>query len=72
MDFVFPLDVQCIDTYDLTRDGVPEILVGHGDGTVGVYVNDEAGEPRLRFKQVSAVLSSRLNLHCGHTRIVCA
>ena len=44
---------MCIDTYDLTRDGVPEIIVGHGDGTVEVYALDEAREPRIKFKQVS-------------------
>jgi Bardet-Biedl syndrome 7 protein len=46
-------DVQCIDMYDLTRDGVPEILVGHGDGSVEVYVSNEVGEPQIQFKQVS-------------------
>jgi Bardet-Biedl syndrome 7 protein len=37
--------------YDLTRDGVPEILVGHGDGSVEVYVSNEVGEPQIQFKQ---------------------
>ena len=48
----FLLGIQCIDLYDLTNDGVPDILVGRDDGQVEVYALDEAKEPTLKHKSV--------------------
>lgn len=43
----------CIDTFDITGDGVKDILVGRDDGTVEVYGLDGSNEPTLRFENVS-------------------
>ena len=50
--------ISCLATSDVTRDGLPEILVGRDDGVVEVYGMDEANEPRLRFTHVSHTLSA--------------
>lgn len=45
--------VLCIDSFDITGDGVKDILVGRDDGTVEVYNLDGSNEPALRFEHVS-------------------
>ncbi|XP_061643500.1 Bardet-Biedl syndrome 7 protein isoform X2 [Phyllopteryx taeniolatus] len=42
--------ILCLDAYDITGDGVSDVLVGRDDGTVAVYGFDSAGEPTLRFE----------------------
>ena len=45
--------VLALETFDITADGVPDVLVGRDDGLVEVYGFDEMDEPVHRFKQVS-------------------
>ncbi|XP_061690651.1 Bardet-Biedl syndrome 7 protein isoform X2 [Syngnathoides biaculeatus] len=42
--------ILCLDTYDITGDGVSDVLVGRDDGTVAVYGFDSGNEPTLRFE----------------------
>ena len=42
-----------MDNYDITADGVEDLLIGRDDGLLEVYGYDEADEPVLRFSQVS-------------------
>uniref|UniRef100_A0A8C5A9S8 Bardet-Biedl syndrome 7 n=1 Tax=Gadus morhua TaxID=8049 RepID=A0A8C5A9S8_GADMO len=42
--------VLCIDTYDITGDGVADLLIGRDDGGVEVYGFDDSGEPALRYE----------------------
>ncbi|XP_041358571.1 Bardet-Biedl syndrome 7 protein homolog isoform X2 [Gigantopelta aegis] len=41
--------VLCLDNYDITGDGVFDLLVGRDDGQIEVYSYDEADEPVHRF-----------------------
>ncbi|XP_022086868.1 Bardet-Biedl syndrome 7 protein homolog [Acanthaster planci] len=43
--------VLCLDNFDITADGIPDLLVGRDDGLVQVYGYDESDEPVLRFSQ---------------------
>jgi len=43
--------------YDVTGDGVIDLLVGRDDGQVEVYGYNDASEPLLRFSQASAFVS---------------
>ncbi|XP_006819865.1 BBSome complex member BBS7-like, partial [Saccoglossus kowalevskii] len=43
--------VLCMDNYDITADGVKDLLLGRDDGLVEVYGYDEADEPIHRFGQ---------------------
>ncbi|XP_070553841.1 BBSome complex member BBS7-like isoform X2 [Ptychodera flava] len=43
--------VLCIDNYDITADGVQDLLLGRDDGLIEVYGYDEADEPIHRFSQ---------------------
>lgn len=45
--------VLALETYDITADGVPDVLVGRDDGLVEVYGFDEMDEPVHRFQQVT-------------------
>ena len=51
--FLRPPGVLCIDTYDITGDGVADLLIGRDDGGVEVYGFDDSGEPALRYEHVS-------------------
>ncbi|KAM9833164.1 Bardet-Biedl syndrome 7 protein isoform X3 [Syngnathus typhle] len=42
--------ILCLDTYDITGDGVRDLLVGRDDGTVAVYAFDSTNEPTQRFE----------------------
>ncbi len=53
--FLFHLDINTLETFDITADGVPDVLVGRSDGTIEVYSVDEAREPTQRFKHVSGM-----------------
>ncbi|XP_012936573.1 Bardet-Biedl syndrome 7 protein homolog [Aplysia californica] len=41
--------VLCLDNYDITADGVLDLLVGRDDGQVEVYSYDDADEPVHRY-----------------------
>ncbi|BFZ14686.1 hypothetical protein BsWGS_17726 [Bradybaena similaris] len=41
--------VLCLDNYDITADGILDLLVGRDDGQVEVYSYDEADEPVFRY-----------------------
>ncbi|XP_046395383.1 Bardet-Biedl syndrome 7 protein homolog isoform X2 [Ischnura elegans] len=41
--------ILCLDTYDLTGDGVPDLLVGCQDGTIEVFSMEEGEEFNRRF-----------------------
>ena len=45
--------VLALETFDITADGVPDVLIGRDDGLVEVYGFDEMDEPVHRFKQVN-------------------
>lgn len=42
-----------MDNYDITSDGVQDLILGRDDGQVEIYSFDEADEPVLRFSHVS-------------------
>ena len=44
--------ITCLSTFDLTGDGLPDIIVGRDDGVVEVYGLDDSDEPRLKFTHV--------------------
>ena len=59
------IGVLCMSNYDVTGDGVLDLLVGRDDGQVEVYGYSDAGEPVLRFSQVfssAALLHDFVNL----------
>ncbi|KAH8040868.1 hypothetical protein HPB51_013038 [Rhipicephalus microplus] len=41
--------ITCLGSYDMTGDGVLDLLVGRNDGQVEVYSFKDSGEPLLRF-----------------------
>ena len=46
--------MACISTFDLSGDGVEDIVVGRDDGVVEVYSVDDSNQPQLKFTHVSA------------------
>ncbi len=46
--------IQCIDNYDVSGDGVRDLIVGRSDGGIEVYAYDEGeeSEPVLKFANV--------------------
>ncbi|XP_071950481.1 BBSome complex member BBS7-like [Antedon mediterranea] len=67
--------IQCIDTYDITADGVPDILVGRDDGQVEVYAYDMTEDPTMKFSQslsesVSSIQGGVVGSG-GHDEVVC-
>lgn len=45
--------VLCIDNYDITADGVLDLIIGRDDGLVEVYSYDDSDEPIHRHTHVS-------------------
>jgi len=45
--------VSCIGNYDVTGDGVDDLLIGREDGTVQIFSYDATDEPVLQFSHVS-------------------
>ena len=47
--------VVCMDHFDMTGDGVRELIVGRDDGSVQIYSYDDGEEaaPTLRYTYVS-------------------
>ncbi|XP_033106003.1 Bardet-Biedl syndrome 7 protein homolog isoform X2 [Anneissia japonica] len=67
--------ILCIDNYDITADGIPDILIGRDDGLVEVYAYDETDEPTLKFSQtlsesVSSIQGGIVGSG-GHDEVVC-
>ena len=44
--------ILCVDNYDITGDGVLDLIIGRDDGLVEIYGYDEMDEPLLRHSQV--------------------
>ena len=61
--YFFPFTgVLALETYDITADGIPDVLVGRDDGLIEVYGFDEMDEPVHRFKQVTRIWNFVLNI----------
>ncbi len=43
--------VTCIETYDLTHDGVADIIIGRDDGSVQVFGFDLGREPERQYME---------------------
>ena len=41
-----------MDNYDITADGILDLIVGRDDGQVEIYGYDEMDEPLLRYSHV--------------------
>ena len=54
--FLFFSGVLSLESFDITADGVSDVLIGRDDGTVQVYGFNEMDEPVHRFKYVSRLL----------------
>ena len=52
--------VQSIDNYDITGDGVKDLIIGRHDGNIEVYAYDEGdeSEPVLKYSHVSDLARS--------------
>lgn len=50
------IGILSLDSYDITADGISDVIVGRDDGTVEVYGFDEMETPVNRFKYVSIQL----------------
>lgn len=44
--------VSCVDCYDITSDGVMDLIVSREDGVVEVYSYDSAESPELKYTYV--------------------
>lgn len=51
--FSFSLGILCIDSFDITGDGVKELLIGRDDGVLEIYSFESADDPVLRYDHVS-------------------
>lgn len=63
--------VSCLSTFDLSGDGVEDIVVGRDDGVVEVYSMDDSNQPRLKFTHVSIPQHSELFLEIVFCACVC-
>ncbi|XP_056011341.1 Bardet-Biedl syndrome 7 protein homolog isoform X4 [Ostrea edulis] len=68
--------VLALDSYDITADGVLDLIVGRDDGLVEIYSYDESDEPIFRFKHqlsesVTAVQGGVIATQ-GYDEIVCS
>lgn len=49
------LGVLCLDNYDITDDGIKDLIIGRSDGLVEVYGYDETESPVPRFTYVCKI-----------------
>ena len=49
-----------MDHYDLTGDGMKELIVGRDDGSIEVYSYDEGEKPVLKCSHVSITQDSNI------------
>lgn len=45
--------VNCLDSFDITNDGVLDLLVGREDGMIEVYGYDSMDNPTIKYTYVS-------------------
>ena len=57
------LGVISLDNYDITNDGVIDLLVGRDDGLVEIYGYDEMDEPVLKHSVVRLMYIDRIRDH---------
>ena len=64
--------VQCIDNYDITGDGVKDLIVGKHDGSIEVYQYEdgEESEPQMKFSHVCDLNNNNIMIICTITIIV--
>ncbi|ESP04393.1 hypothetical protein LOTGIDRAFT_223884 [Lottia gigantea] len=68
--------ILCLDNYDITSDGVLDLIVGRDDGQVEIYSYDEADEPTHRYsytcsESVTSVQGGIIS-SSGYDEIVCS
>ncbi|KAK7486998.1 hypothetical protein BaRGS_00021814 [Batillaria attramentaria] len=68
--------ILCMDNFDITSDGVLDLILGRDDGQVEVYSFDEADEPVLRFshscsESITSVQAGIVSTP-GYEEIVCS
>lgn len=59
--------VQSMDNYDITGDGVKDLIVGRHDGNIEVYAYDEGDdcEPILKYSHVTSPLGNQAESFCS-------
>ncbi|KAL4229928.1 Bardet-Biedl syndrome 7 protein [Mactra antiquata] len=68
--------ILCLDNYDITADGVLDLILGRDDGLVEVYSYDDSGEPVHRHTHTCS--ESITSVQCGivgnpgYEEIVCS
>lgn len=50
--FLLYLGVLCLDNYDITDDGIKDLIIGRSDGLIEVYGYDETESPVPRYTYV--------------------
>ena len=53
--------VQALDNYDITGDGVKDLIVGKHDGNIEVYTYEDGEDTEPSLKYVYVSLHSKLN-----------
>ncbi|OXB56579.1 hypothetical protein ASZ78_013753 [Callipepla squamata] len=56
--------ILCIDSFDILRDGVKELLVGRDDGVLEIYSFESADDPVLRYDYVLSESISSIQGGC--------
>ncbi|KAK2188574.1 hypothetical protein NP493_128g04020 [Ridgeia piscesae] len=68
--------ILCMDNFDMTGDGILDLLVGRDDGLVEIYGYDETDEPVSRFNHTlsESVTSIQGGALCtaGYDEVVCS
>ncbi|XP_074649766.1 BBSome complex member BBS7-like [Tubulanus polymorphus] len=68
--------VLCLDNFDITADGVKDLIVGRDDGLVEVYGYDEGDDPVLRYSHVCSEsvtsVQGGIVASAGYDEIICS